>query len=250
MPSRNEAPEWLRNPSGRTLTTGIVLALLYLGRSVLIPLALAILLSLLVAPLVRTLRRLRVGRTFSVLVAVSAMGFACLGVAAAIGTQVLHIAASLPQYELNVQRKLKILEDVTTSPLLRLTDETSRLTRVGMPVERLPVQTRDVEHFVPAAMSAAALLPQTKLGSQPPGLMWTLLATLWHPLQFAGIVLLVLIFVLLDHRHCAIGSSALPARPTYVRRRCASMTPATGSRGFCLAVPGQPRLRRGHLDEP
>jgi len=199
VPSRNEAPEWLRNPSGRTLTTGIVLALLYLGRSVLIPLALAILLSLLVAPLVRTLRRLRVGRTFSVLVAVSAMGFACLGVAAAIGTQVLHIAASLPQYELNVQRKLKILEDVTTSPLLRLTDETSRLTRVGMPVERLPVQTRDVEHFVPAAMSAAALLPQTKLGSQPPGLMWTLLATLWHPLQFAGIVLLVLIFVLLDH---------------------------------------------------
>ena len=42
------------------------------------------------------------------------MGFAPLGVAAALGTQVLHIAASLPQYELNVQRKLKTLE--ATSP--------------------------------------------------------------------------------------------------------------------------------------
>jgi len=42
-----------------------------------------------------------------------------------------------------------------------------------MPVERLPVQTHDVEHFVPAAMSAAALLPQTKFGSQPRGVMWT-----------------------------------------------------------------------------
>ena len=182
MPSRNEAPEWLRNPTGRTLTTGIVLALLYLGRSVLMPLALAILLSLLVAPLVRALRRLRVGRTFSVLVAVSAMGFACLGVAAAIGTQILHIAASLPQYELNVQRKLKTLEDVTTNPLLRLTDETSRLTGIGMPVPALPVQTGDVEHSVPAAMSGAAPLE-----------------ILWHPVQCAGIVLLILIFVLLDH---------------------------------------------------
>jgi predicted PurR-regulated permease PerM len=172
---------------------------LYLGRSVLMPLALAILLSLLVAPLVRALRRLRIGRTSSVLVAVLAIGMAYTGVAAAIGTQVLHIAASVPQYELIVQRKLKILEAVTTSPLVRLTDETSRLTGIGAPVERLPVQTGDVEHFVPAAMSGAAVLQQSKFGSQPRGLMWKLLATVWRPVQFAGIVLLVLIFVLLDH---------------------------------------------------
>ena len=37
---------------------GVILALLYLGRSVLIPLALAIMLSLLVAPFVRGLRRI------------------------------------------------------------------------------------------------------------------------------------------------------------------------------------------------
>ena len=200
MSSRKEASEWLRDPSSRTLTTGIVLALLYLGRSVLIPLALAILLSLLVAPLVRALRRLRVGQTSSVLVAVSAMGFACLGVAAALGTQVLHIAASLPQYELNVQRKLKTLEDVTTGPLLRLTDETSRLTGIGAPLERLPVHSDDVERSGFLAMPGAALLPPSKFGSQPRVLMWKLLATLWHPVQFAGIVLLVLILVLLDHQ--------------------------------------------------
>ena len=54
------------------MTAGMVLALFYLGRSVLIPLALAIMLSLLVAPLPRALRRLGVGRTSSVLVAVVA----------------------------------------------------------------------------------------------------------------------------------------------------------------------------------
>src|ERR1700730_1330875 len=122
--SVTQATGWLRDHSSRILTAGIVLALLYLGRSVLIPLALAIMLSLLVAPLVRALRRLRVGRTASVLVAVVALAVLCMGLAVALGTQILHIAASLPQYESNVQRKLKTLEEVTVSPLLRLTDQT------------------------------------------------------------------------------------------------------------------------------
>lgn len=50
--SVKEAPGWLRDLSRSIMTAGIILALLYLGRSVLIPLALAIMLSLLVAPLV------------------------------------------------------------------------------------------------------------------------------------------------------------------------------------------------------
>src|ERR1700675_3937664 len=124
------APGWLRDRSGRIVSAGIILALLYFGRSVLIPLALAIMLSLLVAPLVRVLRRLRVGRTSSVLVAVVALAASCMGVVAALGTQVLHIAESLPQYESNVQRKLKSIEQVTIGLLRRLTDETSRLTAI------------------------------------------------------------------------------------------------------------------------
>jgi len=60
------ATGWLRGHSSRIMTAGIVLAILYLGRSVLIPLVLAVMLSLLVAPLVRAaLRRIRVGRTIS-----------------------------------------------------------------------------------------------------------------------------------------------------------------------------------------
>src|SRR5580700_6923808 len=117
----------LRDHSSRVMTAGIILALLYLGRSVLIPLALAIMLSFLVAPLIRALRRLRIGRASSVLVAVVALIVSCVGVAAALGAQVLHIAESLPQYESNVQRKLKTLEEVIVGPILKLTDETSRL---------------------------------------------------------------------------------------------------------------------------
>src|SRR5476651_2430018 len=147
--SVTEATGWLRDHSSRTMTAGIILALLYLGRSVLIPLALAIMLSLLVAPLVRTLRRLRIGRTSSVLIAVVASTVLSMGVAAALGTQVMRIAESLPQYESNVQRKLKSLEELTIGPLRRLTDETSRLIEMREPSEALPGRSRDVERFLP-----------------------------------------------------------------------------------------------------
>src|ERR1700675_3732813 len=126
--SATQATGWLRDHSSRIMTAGIILALLYLGRSVLIPLALAIMLSLLVAPLIRALRRLRIGRASSVLVAVAALTALCAGLTAALGTQVLHIAESLPQYESNVQRKLKTLEEVFVDPILKLTNEASRLT--------------------------------------------------------------------------------------------------------------------------
>src|SRR5277367_5815272 len=192
--SVKEAPGWLRDHSSRIMTAGIILALLYIGRSVLIPLALAIMLSLLVAPLVRALRRLRVGRTSSVLVAVVALAVSCMGVAAALGTQILRIAESFPQYESNVQRKLKTLEDVTIGPLLRLTDETSRLTEIRESAEVLSLHTLRS----PPAMPVAVLQPQ-QVGSYPLKLMGKLLTSLWHPVQFAGIVLLVLIFVLLEH---------------------------------------------------
>ena len=43
------------------------------------------------------------------------------------------------------------------------------------------------------------MLPPSEFESHPLRLVWKLLATVWHPIQFAGIVLLVLIFVLLEH---------------------------------------------------
>jgi predicted PurR-regulated permease PerM len=194
-----QATGWLRDHSSRIMTAGIILALLYLARSVLIPLALAIMLSLLVAPLVRALRRLRIGKASSVLVAVAALTVLCVGVAAALATQILHIAESLPQYQTNVQRKLKTLESVTVSPLLRFTNETSRLTGIRQSAEPPPVPDRDVERSPSAAVPGVAVLPPPEFESQPLQLVWKILTTVWHPVQFTGIVLLVLIFVLLEY---------------------------------------------------
>src|SRR5208337_3113840 len=198
--STKKAPGSLRDHGNRVLIAGFILAVLYFGRSVLIPLALAIMLSLLVAPLVRVLRRVRVGRISSVLVAVVALAVLCMGVAAALGTQIVRIAESLPQYESNVQRKLKTLEEVTLGPLRRLTDETSRLIGIRESAEAFSVHAPDVEHSLPAAAAPdVAMLEPPEFGSHPLQLMGKLLTVVWGPVQFAGIVLLVLIFILLEY---------------------------------------------------
>jgi predicted PurR-regulated permease PerM len=197
--SATQATGWLRDHSSRTVTTGIILAIVYLGRSVLIPLALAIMLSLLVAPLVRALQRLRIGRASSVLIAVAALTVACGGVAAALGTQVLHIAEGLPQYESNVQRKFKTLEEVIGGPILKLTNGTSRLTGIHQSAEAPPIPARAVGRSPPAAVPAVAVIQPPEFGSHSLQLVWKLLTTLLRPIQFAGIVFLVVIFVLLEY---------------------------------------------------
>ena len=131
--SVKQAPRWLPNHSSRILTVGAILALLYFGRHVLIPLALAIMLSLLVAPAVRALRRIGVGRTLSVLIVVLTLAVSCLTVVVVLGAQVLRIAESLPQYEATIHRKLETLDEVTLGRVRVLTSEASGLITIHDP---------------------------------------------------------------------------------------------------------------------
>ena len=107
--SDRAAQHGLRDPGNRIMSAGIVLVLLYVGRDVRIPLALAIMLSFLVDPLVRALRRIGIGRTPSVLIAVLTVAVSCMAVAVALGIQTLRLAESLPQYEATVQRSSRPL---------------------------------------------------------------------------------------------------------------------------------------------
>jgi len=192
-------PGWLRDHSSRILTAGIVFALLYLGRSVLIPLALAIMLSLLVAPLVRAVRRIGVGRTASVFVAVGALTLALIAVSAALGTQILHIAESLPQYESNIQSKLRTVDELTIGRLRVAVSEASHLIQIHEPVDQIPTRARDNQAPTPALPPPGGAADSAQTRPQPLQLMRKLAISVWSPLQFAGIVFLVLIFVLLEH---------------------------------------------------
>src|SRR6266403_875924 len=197
------------------IATATVLALLYLARDVLVPITLAIILSLLIAPLVRLLRRMHLGQTLSVLAAVLVLAFSFAAVAGVIGSQLVHMAQSLPRYQQTIEHKLKTLNDVTVGKFNQLTGQAGRFTN------RRPAATREPgtlgESGAPERQPVALETPSTLQQSAPAGpnspipvelhqpppnpvqVIERVLGSIWVPIETAGIVLVVLVFVLLEH---------------------------------------------------
>lgn len=107
MPRSRQSTTSPRFPAALTvLVIGVVL---YFAREVLIPIALAVLLAFLLAPLVRRLERHRVPRMLAVgvVITVTAMGIGTL--AWVVQGEVVQLAANLPQYKGNIATKLNAL---------------------------------------------------------------------------------------------------------------------------------------------
>jgi predicted PurR-regulated permease PerM len=199
LPVDTAAPLGLRDRCVPLITAGVVLALLYVGRDVLIPLVVAIMLSLLVAPLVRVLRRVGIGRASSVLIAVLVVTLSSLAVAGVLGTQVLRMAASLPQYQATVQRKIEAFNAATEGRLTLLTSEATHLLEAHEITEAIPQLTGSSEQSVEVDYPKAVGSEPRQPAARPFRLIGTLVSSAWASAQAVGIVLLVLIFVLLEH---------------------------------------------------
>lgn len=200
------------------VATGTILAILYFARDVLVPITLAIILSLLISPLVRALRRAGLGQTSSVLVAVLALSVSFASVAFMAGVQLARMAASLPQYEHTIRHKLATLNAMTVGRLHTLSDETRRLVGehieqdltapepvVPLPVVPLPVAPTPIAPTL-IEPAPAAVAPAATVSLQAPGypdnplqVIEKVLASVWVPLETTGIMLVVLVFVLLEH---------------------------------------------------
>lgn len=185
----------LRDRAIGILSFAAVLGLLYVGRNVLIPLTIALMLSLLVAPLVRKLRRLGLGQTSAVLVAVLASALLIAAAAGVLATQVLRTAASLPQYEKTIQQKLRNLDETTLGRLNALTSEASQL------IESHPTAVGSNTASGSELSSAVTPIPVElhQPRAAPLQIIGKVLASVWAPIESTGIVLVVLIFVLFEY---------------------------------------------------
>jgi predicted PurR-regulated permease PerM len=209
----------LRDRAAGIIATATVLALLYFGRDVLVPVTLAVILSLALAPLVRALRHIGLGQTASVLIAVLTVALSFATFAAVIGMQVVRMAQSLPQYEETIRYKLSTLNEMTVGRLNALSGQAGRIIN-GNAAVRSPAPpprgladrdgSGDATSTAPAPASAAEPIPAEPLQAvpipveihQPPSnalqVLQRVLGSIWVPLETAGIVLVVLVFVLLE----------------------------------------------------
>ncbi|TNC07647.1 AI-2E family transporter [Methylobacterium terricola] len=180
-----------------TLAVGVVLiAALYFGREVFIPLVLAVLLSFVLAPVVNLLRRIKLGRVPSVIIAVLLALGVIGGIGAVIGTQVAGLAGNLPQYQATVQRKLVGLQQgwlgeankVIQKFSHQVHDATQKATAAGTTAETGP------SGETPKAQLVRVEEPELS----PLALAEKVLGPVVSPLTDVGIILVVVVFLLLQ----------------------------------------------------
>jgi predicted PurR-regulated permease PerM len=192
----------LRERAGGIVATATVLALLYFGRDVLVPVTLAVILSLLIAPMVRVLRSIGMGQTLSVLAAVLGLALAMGAAAAVIGMQVVKMTASLPQYEQTIRHKLTTLNEMTVGRLKSFSGQAGRFIEQNA-AARAPAEAAAPGSSAAEAPRAEAPPPIPVEIHEPPAnalvVLQRVMGSIWVPLETAGIVLVVLIFVLLEH---------------------------------------------------
>lgn len=168
----------------------VVIAALYLAREVLVPITAAILLSFVLAPLVDLLRRWRLGRVPSVLIAVF-VAIAIIGaIGTVIGSQVAQLAPRAPEYAGTIEKKIEAARTYLAEKASGL------LQRVGYdatPVQTVPQGSAGAE--TPVKGDQPGSKPAT---SSPLELLQKYLSPILSPFATLGIVLVISIFVLLQ----------------------------------------------------
>ncbi len=168
----------------------IVVAGLYLGRELLVPIVLAVLLAFVLAPLVALLQRARLGKTFSVLLTVVLAFVVIGGIGLVMARQISALSGNLPGYGATIQHKVASLPmgaqlagqlDGVLHPL-----GAGTVDKLGGAAVHTSVA---VVHAHPAAGSAPddSALVVVKTVVQP----------LLGPLATLGVVLIFVIFVLM-----------------------------------------------------
>lgn len=185
------------------LVAVVVVAALYVGREVLIPITLAILLSFLLAPLVNLLRSIHVGRVPSVLLAaVIGLGI-ILGIAGLIGVQIAQLAEKVPDYTYTVEHKIETARKFATSHVDGIIGGLSRMNPLGATTPAPAGSAEKPETSKSATPTANPAPHPVPVEVEPAplsavGLAESVLSPIVSPLATAGIVLVVTIFVLLQ----------------------------------------------------
>lgn len=164
----------------------LVIAVLYWAQAVLVPIALAILLTFVLTPPVSWLERW-VGRVPAVLLAVTLL-FSILGVAGwGLSRQLDHLAEDLPRYRVNILAKIADVRVAGRGGSVQKLQETIEDIRSDLGKSDLPPETTP---------RAVVITPEHLAGYST--FAW--LGPVVGPLGTAGLVLAMVVFMLLERR--------------------------------------------------
>ena len=179
------------------LIGALVVAALHFTREILVPIALAVLLSFVLSPLVRALQRMKLPRSIAVLGAVSLAMAIALSLAAMVMIEVNQLANDLPRYQSTLGEKIHNLRDRAGS--VGVLKNASSLLK-DLDRELKSPGTGDAQTARPSLSDGPAKAPIPVEVHQPdPGASEALIAMvrpLAVPFTTTGIVVIFLIFFL------------------------------------------------------
>ena len=185
-----------------TLTVAVVvLAALYVGQDVFLPVVLAILLAFVLAPFVDVMRKWHMGRVPAVIIAVLVALGIILSLGAIIGFQVAGLASDIPRYQTTIESKIGSLREGTLGKLPALLKDFGRRFDKAV-AEPPPEQQAPASPSAPAPPAAepSGPLPVEVHEPEPTPVQMArdFLLPLLEPLATTGIVFVVLIFILMQ----------------------------------------------------
>ena len=192
MPARAPATDALTPKFMTAVIAAVVVCALYFGRPVLMPLALAVLMSFAIAPLVGVLRHLRLGHMPAVLLSLVLALVILSAVGTFVGSQFAGLAADLPRYQTNIGHKIQSIRGASGHGTIaklnqtiealaeQITGSREQQNQAALPLEEKPVPVEIRRQSV-----APWEVAQTILGP-----LLEPLATLALVLVFVGFIML------------------------------------------------------------
>lgn len=184
-------------------TTAIAMAIitaLYLGREIFIPLAVAILFSFVLNPLVKLLRRIHVPRVPAVILVVGITFTLIFSIGIIMGRQVIQLADQLPQYQWTLREKIASIRSTTAGG--------GTIERASKVLSDLGAQLRGGPRApTPAPGVAAEPTPPERVpvpveihSAAPDALqiVASMVGPVLAPLAMAGIVVVFVIFIMVQ----------------------------------------------------
>jgi predicted PurR-regulated permease PerM len=180
----------------------IIVTMLYFGREIIIPIAMAILLSFVLAPLVGILQRIRVPRGLAV-VSVVIFAFAVIfATGSLLASQLTQLAGELPRYQSTITEKIQSFRE-TTAGRGTLERASGMLKNLSKELDK-PKDEQSATALVPSLGPKASASPSpvpVEVRQPDPGALESLrslISPLLHPLATTGIIIIFVIFILLQ----------------------------------------------------
>ena len=185
------------NDTGAVLANRLIIfvalcTILYFGRDIFIPIVLAILLAVLLAPVVRGLQKIRLPRSVAVLVVVAMAMLAMSGTGYLVGRTLANLAADLPSYEANLRDKARSLKLATAGSSV-IDRAAGVLKDLQLELERPEASAKPAE---PVTRPIPVEVHDTRFGPLQP--VVSMIDIVAHPIVQLGIVILMLTFILFN----------------------------------------------------